>query len=37
MRASYSDDLNHLNLEGQAKWAEYIWGLLQKADLVPAR
>lgn len=37
MRARYSDDLNHLNLDGQAKWAEYVWGLLHKAQLVPAR
>ena len=35
-RSDYSDDLNHLNLSGQARWAEYVWGLLQKAKLVPA-
>lgn len=35
MRAQYSDDLNHLNLIGQARWAEYIWGLLKQAQLVP--
>jgi hypothetical protein len=36
MRADFSDDQNHLNLRGQAEWAEYVWGLLQQAQLVPA-
>lgn len=35
-RADYSDDLNHLNLVGQSRWAEHVWGLLQEAHLVPA-
>jgi len=35
-RSDYSDDLNHLDLSGQARWAEYVWGLLQEATLVPA-
>ena len=35
MQAEYSDDLNHLNLEGQAGWAEHVWGLLGDAELVP--
>ena len=34
-RSDYSDDLNHLNLRGQSRWAEYVWGLLQKAQLIP--
>jgi hypothetical protein len=37
MQARYSDDLNHLNVLGQAEWAAYIWGLLRDAHLVPAR
>jgi hypothetical protein len=36
-RSDYSDDLNHLNLSGQSRWAEYVWGLLQKAQLVPTQ
>lgn len=35
MQAEYSDDLNHLNLEGQARWAEHVWDLLGEAQLVP--
>ncbi|WP_457253380.1 hypothetical protein [Pedococcus sp. P5_B7] len=35
-RSDYSDDLNHLDLSGQARWAEYVWSLLQEATLVPA-
>ena len=34
-RADYSDDLNHLNLNGQGRWADHIWGLLEEAKLVP--
>ena len=34
-RSDYSDDLNHLSLTGQSRWAEYVWGLLQKARIVP--
>jgi hypothetical protein len=35
MQAGYSDDLDHLNLEGQARWAEHVWSLLEEAQLVP--
>ena len=35
MQAEYSDDIDHLNLEGQARWAEHVWGLLGAAELVP--
>jgi hypothetical protein len=34
-RSDYSDDLNHLSLTGQSRWADHVWGLLQKAQLVP--
>jgi hypothetical protein len=36
-RSDYSDDLNHMNLSGQSRWASYVWGLLQKAQLVPTQ
>ena len=36
MRGEYSDDQDHLNLRGQAEWAEHVWGLLQQAQLVPS-
>jgi len=36
-RSDLSDDLNHLNLKGQARWAEHIWQLLKNARLAPAK
>jgi hypothetical protein len=35
-RSDLSDDLNHMNLSGQARWAEHEWTLLEAAHLVPA-
>jgi hypothetical protein len=35
-RSDLSDDLNHMNLSGQARWAEHEWTLLEAAQLVPA-
>lgn len=35
-RSDLSDDLNHLNLSGQARWAEHQWRLLQANQLIPA-
>jgi hypothetical protein len=34
-RSDLSDDLNHLNLAGQRRWAEHQWMLLQATQLVP--
>jgi len=35
-RSGLSDDLNHMNVSGQARWAEHEWTLLGAAHLVPA-
>jgi hypothetical protein len=35
-RSDLSDDLNHMNISGQARWAEHEWALLEAAHLVPA-
>ena len=35
-RSDLSDDLNHLNVAGQARWAKHEWSLLEAAHLVPA-
>ena len=35
-RSDLSDDLNHMNLSGQARWAEHEWTILEAAKLVPA-
>ena len=35
-RSDLSDDLNHFNIAGQARWAEHEWSLLEVAHLVPA-
>ena len=35
-RSDLSDDLNHLNLGGQARWATHQWKILQATHLVPA-
>jgi hypothetical protein len=35
-RSDLSDDLNHMNLSGQARWAKHEWTLLEAAHLVPA-
>ena len=35
-RSDLNDDLNHMNLSGQARWAKHQWTLLEAAHLVPA-